>query len=130
MKIFNLILLILISLNLTARELPKRKVYINTPNGPVQVVTPQDYKNLDKQLKEKKEMKGYGQEFLTKVNIKEGKVTAWVRGCNWVTLGDTNNQEEDAKEEVKRLKELKNNQQVKIKMQGYGSCEVGGWSKN
>lgn len=98
-----------------------KPVVIITPNGPVRLKTPFD--------KPESDLKGVGNEFVARATVKDGKVSVWVRGCQNVEIGDINKEDQD-KEETERLKKIKNNDNIKLKMTRYGACEVAGWKKN
>ncbi len=98
-----------------------RPAVIITPNGPVRLQTPFD--------KPQSDLKGVGKEFIGRAKVSEGKISVFIRGCQNVEIGDINNQELE-KEELEKLKKIKNNDVIKLKMSQYGSCEVAGWKKN
>lgn len=122
------LLVLTIFLSQTALALPKKKYYINTPQGPVQVITPQDLRTMKKNEGKNRQLDGTGQEFLGQVKVQSGKISAWIRGCENVQIGDLNDENND-EETVKRLKTLKNGDRVKLRMSGFGSCQVADWKK-
>ena len=99
-----------------------RPVWINTPNGPVRMQT----NPLNPRQKE--DLKGSGIDFFARAKVKDGVVSAWIRGCNNVTIGDMN--EEKDEKILEKLKKVKQGDNIRLKMGRIGSCEVAGWEKN
>lgn len=127
-----ILLMMVFGLNSALADPPQLRYFIKGQNGrAIPVLTPRQAQEQIKKQKEKEDLKGgQGQDFFTTVEIKENKVTAWVRGCNRVTVGDLDPAAGGDAKDLARLKTLKNGQRIKLKMQSYGSCEVGGWTNN
>ena len=108
----------------------QRPTYIMTPRGPMRVITPQEYKR--QQAEEKNKLEGVGMEYGTKAEIKDGKVSVWVRGCNKMELGSQEVGEDASdteKAQAQKLKTLKNGDSIMVKMEAYGKCSVKDWRK-
>lgn len=98
----------------------QKAILMNTPNGPVRLNTPFD--------NQKEELKGVGSVFFGRAKVKEGKVTIWIRGCSEVEIGDISKTEDKAL--IEKLKSVRNGDNLRLKMGGFGKCEVSGWEKN
>ena len=127
MKIFIALSLLLVSVSSFAAP---RRTYIMTPNGPVRVVTPQDLKAYEESKKDN--LKGVGQEFVTRAEVQEGEVQAFVRGCGKIEMGSQNAAEDASDEEkakAKKLKTVKNGDSIAVRMETYGACTIKDWRK-
>ena len=98
-----------------------RPVMIITPSGPVRMNTPFMQNRKD-------ELKGSGMDFYSRAIVKDQKVSVWIRGCNEVLIGDM--KETEDKDDLAKLQAIRNGDNLRLKMSGYGKCEVSGWEKN
>ncbi len=115
--------LILLSILFTQIAFAKNNpTVILTPNGSLKI------KNPFVRESNKEELEGKGHEFFGRAKVQDGKVSVWIRGCKDVQLGDLNNNED--KEQVEKLQKIRNNDNIRLKMSGFGKCEVAGWEKN
>lgn len=123
MKLLIIGLLCLSSLSAFGQYGSRRQkpVMIITPSGPVHLNSPFNQN-------QKEELKGAGMEFFGRAKVKDEKVTVWIRGCKEILIGDMKETEDQA--ELKKLKEVRNGDNLRLRMGGFGKCEVGGWEKN
>ena len=95
---------------------------INTLGGKIQYQNPY--------VRQKDTLKGAGTEFIGEAKVnKEGEVSVFISGCKNIDLGNQNDETLD-KAALNILKAVKNGDVIKIRMNSYGSCEVGEWKKN
>jgi hypothetical protein len=119
--IISLSLLVAISTPALAQS-RRNQIIINTLGGKVQYQNPY--------VRDQDSLKGVGTEFIGEARVsKEGQVTVFISGCKNIDLGNQNDETLDTAQ-VSKLKSIKNGDSIKIRMNRYGSCEVGDWKKN
>lgn len=100
----------------------QNQIVINTLGGKIKYQNPYSRQNDS--------LKGVGTEFIGEAKISNvGQVTVFISGCKNIDLGNQNDETLD-KTALTKIKSIKKGDSIKIRMNKYGSCEVGDWKKN
>lgn len=117
-----LIILALLFIGTNSNAVNRRNgIIIRTPNGPMRFNTVFDNKQ--------KELDGEGTTFFGRAKINGSVYSVYIRGCGDVVLGDLEEAVDD-KDLEKRLKAIRAGDNVRLRMSGFGSCNVEDFKKN